>query len=51
MFCLYCLQEVLLMVYTPFHIWFQNYGTLFQIRLELLTFLISNQSVLFTTNR
>ena len=30
------------MVYTPFRTWLQNYGTLFQIRLELLTFLISS---------
>ena len=41
-FCLYRLQEVLLMVYTPFRTWLQDCGTLFQIRLELLTFLISS---------
>ena len=31
MFCLYRLQKAVLMVFTPFHTWLQNYGTLFRI--------------------
>ena len=42
MFCLYRLRKVLLMVFTPFRTWLQNYGTLFRILLVLLTFLISS---------
>ena len=34
-------KSTILMVFTPFHTWLQNYGTLFWILLEHLTFLIS----------
>lgn len=42
MFCLHRLRKLILMVCTPCHTWLQNYGTLFQILSELLTFLISS---------
>ena len=42
MFCLHRLRKLILMVCTPCHTWLQNYGTLFQILSELLTFLNSS---------
>ena len=42
MFCLPRLRKLILMVCTPCHTWLQNYGTLFQILSEPLTFLISS---------
>ena len=42
--CVYRLQKELLMVFTPFHTWLQNYGTLFRILLERLNFLIESSA-------